>query len=332
MSLTVRTVVDDLLSYLNANQRTIPPDATVDNPLTWALQTIHGALQEMTGLAPALWFKTRRGGRIYAPVTLTIGTVTGGTASFSTSGISGWASWMNGCSILIAGEKWNRIIDVIGSTAYLLNVPLASGSNVSATVYCDSVSIDTDIIQILNKVQLNDRYDLDMAGTYEDLQYALYSSWNDPFGSGMAGTDETRPTSNVIPRLSFVETFYKSSFSEPAKRMLLAPMPIAAGLFNFAARIAPPKFATSDIYGAGPGYADPLTPIPVEDSLAIAIFQPIARKRWMACPWWNNDEAAKEIERQYEVAMALVSEMFPQTGNGLKPRPPAPQRRQPKLV
>ncbi|MEI6870702.1 MAG: hypothetical protein WCL08_00330 [Verrucomicrobiota bacterium] len=326
MSLTVRAAYDDLASYLEAAQRTIPVGAESDDPRPAILTAIHSALEELAAIGPVYQFRARRGAHIYAPTALTIATLAAGS-TFTNA----LPTWMVGCSILITGDtQWNRIVDLNGTTVTLLNPTTASGSNVAATVYCDSISLAADVIQLMRPVTLADKYDLAPVHSVSDIQYARYDGWNNAdSGAFVTDTAEARKTAVPgAPAFYFVDTHYLAGYVEPSRRVMLGPMPREVGTLNYSARVSPPKFTNADIYGASP-YTDPATAIPVPASIAESIFLPIARQRFMGSAIFRNDKCIPEINRQFKVAYEILREMHPQANIGI-PQAPAATAPQPQ--
>ena len=94
-------------------------------------------------------------------------------------------------------------------------------------------------------------------------------------------------------------------------------------MLHYRARVAPGSFAISDIYDAENPDADPGAVIPLDDATARALFLPIARQRFTACPFFRNDNALPEIKRQYAAAYEIAKKMKPQAQGGFWIQPGA---------
>ncbi len=319
MSLTVRETVNSALAYLDSEQRNIPPSATADNPLPSILDAIHGAMQELVCLGPPFQLKAPRSYLVKPPAAITVPTLTAGATTFSLTILQGWLDYFLGCSVLFTGETtYNQIIGRASTTVTLLNPIRTGGTNVTGTVYCDSIILDTDVIQVLRPVTIVGRTQLQPLARLDDVLFALHgTTWDSPDNSDAIVSRNT--TGN--PAFYFVDQFYSSVLSEPVKRLRLAPMPsrLTSDDLTIQAILSAPTFDTDDIYGAGPGYADPGVAIPVPDPFAISVFLPVMLQRLTGSPYWRNKEAAVEINRQYTAARAIITKMFPQAADGLPP-------------
>jgi hypothetical protein len=301
--LTARESAADLLRFLSIGQRSIPPDGIEDDPLPHVLNAQNQALAECGTLGPIFHFRARRSGLIRATVTLAAG-----------------ESWILGCSIKFTGEPWNEIIAWNNATkvATLLNPFISAGSG-SGTVYCDSVAVDSDVLQVLEPVAIADGKPLVAVSNLNAIHSGQYQYWrDDDYARGRTLTTASRDTSILDhPNAYWIDSMWRVS-GAPAKRFRLAPMPAVAAVLNYRARIQPPVLVTADIYDEGDPDEDPGTEIPFDDALARSVFQPIARQIFTGSPMFKSAEAKKEIAAGYEKAYAIAQRMNPQAAGGFR--------------
>ena len=305
MSLTVRKATDQLLTYLEPDQRNIPVTGGADNPLTWCLSALNGAMEVLTTLGPAD-LRARRSATVYPATSVVITTASVGakTCAFT----SGWATWMIGCSIFVTGEKWNRIVNYAAGVITLERPFANAGSAVAATVYCDCIVTDSDIIEVFRPVTLADYYDLSPAYSLAEIQAANYRLWNDndtgPVTTGSAAARILNSTG--VPTAYYLDTHFQASLGEPQNRMMLAPTPTVAGVLSFSCRLSFTRFVLADIYDAGTPSADPGTVIPIRAFKQDAVFMAVAAKRFAGSPFFKNAAALVEINEQYAIAKQIL--------------------------
>jgi hypothetical protein len=124
-----------------------------------AIRELNAVLQQIYSLLPDTFWRESdpRSTQLRAPATVSV-TVVNGAKSITF--ISGWQSYMEGCTIVIAGDPaHNRLVmDTAASATLWLPYDGASGT-VSATVYHDAVTIE-DAEQVIGPVMLLDHWEL----------------------------------------------------------------------------------------------------------------------------------------------------------------------------
>ncbi len=317
--LTARESADDLLRFLLVTQRDYPPAATEDDPLPHVLRAQNQALAECATFGPIFHFTGNRSAVIEATVTLA---ANAWTARATTVTLPAGASWILGCSIKFDAEPWNEIIAWNNGTkvATLLNPFLASGTG-SCAVYCDSVTADSDVLQVLGPVAIADGGTLVPRQNLNGIRANQNVNWSDN-DYGFRGTN---PTSRSIaiepaPRCYWVDKQWRTSGAAP-KRIRLAPMPTQAAILNYRARIQPPILTVDDLYDDGDPTADPGTEIPFEDAIARTVYQPIVRQIFTGSPMFKSAEAKKQIAEDYAKAISIAKQMRPQGPSGHSSEP-----------
>src|SRR5262245_33281802 len=96
MSITAQKLVLSLLAYIDVFKLA---EAKADQ-LQAAVDACNGALEELEEICGPEMVRVRVGGIVQSPAVVTIA-VTNGSDAYT---VTGWASWMAGCSVRIAGD------------------------------------------------------------------------------------------------------------------------------------------------------------------------------------------------------------------------------------
>jgi hypothetical protein len=314
--MTVRDATNDLISCLSPEQRVIPADPQGDDPLPEVLTALRGALEEMGTLGPLWQFRARKGARLHAPTNVTVSV----TAGQDTVTLGTGFDWAKGCSFKLDAEPWNEIVDYDSSSgvATMLQTIGNTGTNVTAHLYADCVVLPDEVLKVLGPVSIADSHTLTAISNLGQWQSVTYHLWrNDDYGFDSVPVAATRRTDDAgAPRFYFVDTHFQPGYAAAEKRLRLAPMPTHECVLHYRARIAPGAFDLTDIYDPAHPDNDPGTVIPLDDATARAVFLPIARQRFTACPFFRNDSALPEIKRQYAAAYEIARKMRPQAQGG----------------
>lgn len=304
MAITVRGAVDHLYRYLRLEYREIPyQDATLENPLNDALYSINSALQQMATTCPLFAAKRPRSALFREGATLA---VTGLTQYSTTCTVaSGLAAYMRGCQITLPGDtQVNRIVDWSSTTVTLQFAYMGSLSSGSASVTVDTATLDSDVIRVLGPVRTSGGYLLTPANGREELDGLALT--RDDYGR-----IAVRP-SNDTPVRYFIESAILSGGSMPVLRMMLMPGPSEAVNVEYQARCSLGHFTSADVYGAGPGYADPVTAIQVASEFVESLFLPLAVDRFFSSPILRDTSKPSGVDTQASAAIAMLERMRPQ--------------------
>lgn len=136
---------DHCLPYLNVQDSSYLDTATSAAILT----ALNQSLQEIF----AGDLKDTVGGLVYAPTGVTLGAVTSGSKTIT---FAGYAARMHGCTIVINGDaRQNRLeIDSSGNPELLRPYMGSTGSNVTAVVYGDAITLDVTVDKIYPPMEL----------------------------------------------------------------------------------------------------------------------------------------------------------------------------------
>lgn len=305
MALTVRKVVEEkLYRFLKSEQASIPYSGSNRDPLPEALEAINGTLQTLAVFSPLFASKQTKSLLFRAAESVV---VTGGTQYASTiTKATSWEDRMLGCKILLAGETQpNRIVSISTTTATLQNPILASSAIGGATVYYDAAELPSDVISVNEPVRFVGGYPLRPANGRFNLDQPLYTTRDDYGRLSMSSVQGS-------PNAYFIESFMQSGASRPKLRMMLRDAPSIDSIVEYQARVTLGHFTTADVYGAGPGYADPQTPVPVPSDFVESIFLPLATVRFYGSSLLQNVDLPAAIAKQAQEANELLETMRPQ--------------------
>jgi hypothetical protein len=171
--MTAAALRDDLLSLVGIEDVADAPAALG----TRILNDVNAALREIMSNAPNDWLKdSPRSELVRAPTTVTL-TVTRDSKSIT---FADYASWMAGCTIVIAGDdQHNQLMNDVGASVSLrvpYNGPSASG--VSATIYHNAINLGTDVDQVLAPVVLDGLWELTPVASPRALASAQFAEYH----------------------------------------------------------------------------------------------------------------------------------------------------------
>lgn len=306
MAITVRGAVDHLYRYLRLEYREIAyQDVTLENPLNDALHSINAALQQMAVTCPLFSAKRPRSALFRPSATFAVSGLTQYATTCTWDSGTALADYMEGCQITLPGDtQVNRIVSWTSTTITLQFAYMGSSSIGSATVTVDTVNLDSDVIRVLEPVRTSAGYKLTPANGREELDGLTLT--RDDYGR-----IAVRP-SNDTPVRYFVESAVLSGGSQPVLRMMLMPGPTEATNVEYQARCSLGHFTSANVYGAGPGYADPATPIPVANEFVESLFLPLAVDRFFAMSILRDTPKPSGVEEQASAAIAMLERMRPQ--------------------
>lgn len=277
---------------------------------------ITAGMQEILDVGPASLSERDDGALLQAPTVVTAA-VTNGSAVVT---LTGYVSWMAGCTIRIAGDAYDN--ELLSAT--LLARPcMAPTGSASATVYGDVIQLASTIKNVLQPVSIPSFPALYPCGSREEFdQFPLgnarqgfrarttFSSANG-YGSGDSGSGGMiwQQRQVGIPRAYFVESRYDSSLAYVPIYLRLSPMPAGQTPIRYRVKLKAPIFTGAQIddgSGNNPGNVS----IP-QDMIEMGLVS-FASQRWMSQPSVVlSDRQAAEISRQYQAALQALRGMRP---------------------
>lgn len=288
-----------LLTHFATEERRIPDATLYPGRNAWVIQALNSALQECW-IDNLPWVRPdERGVMLYAPRAVTVACTTGST----TATITGWAAWMAGCSIVIEGaDNDNQIRN--NAAAAVLKFPYTGTTGThAATVYCDCVTLGTDVLKVIAPVKV-DRLEI---WPCPDPKSVNVSGHHDFGFTGNGEALRVAPsTGNTI--IYGIETWSPSAVLPPVTRLRLQPAPKVAALLEYKIEITPPVVTR----------LDSTAQIPIPFLFCELCLMPIARKRLTGSPFFRDDGNAGEIETGYQTALAELQKLNPNRNSGIK--------------
>ena len=163
---------------------TVAPNAAV---VRGVLECCNAAVQEISHYATRDFWKDTQSAILYPPTTVTLDVTEN---SKTIASLSTWASWMEGCSIEIAGS--DQLHRLNSETTLQEEWIGSTGSGVSATIYGDAVKLNGTVLKLLGSVVLNDERVLTPL-VNEDLNNRMHHN-RDNFSGGDGGNTARIPT------------------------------------------------------------------------------------------------------------------------------------------
>ncbi len=291
----------DLDPAVNANNA-LNPGINLVRDVKFALACLNGAYQECYRLGPIAMSEDRYADVLRPPTNVTF---TATQYSKVISGFATWAAWMEECTFRCSGDDLDNEIQ----SETLLRTPyMGASGTVSATVHADALKLPTTVANIMEPVELANKWPLRAAGSRD-----LFRSWTQPqsYGSGRsdgAAYYTTQQKSIGEPTVFLVDSVANNAAAALPIYLRLNPIPNQAYRISMRVKKKPPTFAVADIYGAS--YADPAGVVPVEWNESIIL--PFFLKRFLRHPTLNNPAAAAEIRDQYAAAKIILESLTPQ--------------------
>lgn len=168
--------------------------------------------QTLFDKAPGSVSERQKGFALRAPTTVSL-TVTqySNTIAFT----AGYASWMLGCTISIAGDG---IFNEVVTSTSLLRPFMGTSGTFSATVWCDAIALDSTIKNVVGPVWVPNRAPLSMAIDREQFLFGLIGGSAgavSSFPPGYSSNQEWNNNKTVQdPQLYLVESVFTDNSTE----------------------------------------------------------------------------------------------------------------------
>lgn len=299
-----------LLGHYSPEERSIPDSPDFDGRNESVVEAMNGALQECYGNGSPWMRLDERGAILREPTSITLAVT---SESNSAQILSGWASWMAGCTIVIDGHDVDNQIRNDDAALALLKYPYdGETGTVNGTVYHDCVMFDEDVMSIHGIVTVEGREvsprvnaQLQVART-EDYGSHMDEDFS-PYGSALY--KPIRAASAAGHPIAYtLETWTYDEYAHPRVRLRLIPASGKRAVMDYRAMLKPPLI----------GNIASLETVPVPQGFVHSIFLPIARQRLMASPFWREQGGGEEIRRAYQEAIALLQKLHPIKDSGMR--------------
>lgn len=266
--------------------------------------TMTEALQLIWDMGPSEMKEQPGSCYLHAPTQVTLTATQGSTVI---SGISGFQSWMLGCTIRINGDDQDNQLE--NQTTIGVAYAGTSGSGIGATVYGDCVQLDETVQNVIAPLCLPNQLPLIPADTYGD--FIRIGGW--PLVTGPDGSTVGYPffwfVRKIIARpiTWFVQGYYDPTLDYLPRRIRFNPMPDQAYSASYVKGLVPIRISVSDID------PDPGTKIPIPNQWHERVFLPICRQILSGKPKFKNSGCMPEINRAYRMAIQALEDSMAQS-------------------
>lgn len=320
--MTVQQVAIELLRMIGV----VSLDPTVDSNSTNSrgitpgdlqalIVCINAAMQECLDEGPSALSSELSGGILYPPTPVTLA-VTQYSSTIAAQP-TGWASWMNECTIRMAGDPYdNRIRYDSIANAYSLQGPaLCATGSVAATVYCDALLIPFK--NIVDPVKIGERH-LTVVGGMDRLGRGDGNGRRGPVGNEVwqgwwegSYLGNSRPVG--FPQECFADTTFNPAASSVPVYLRVWPMPAIAYRLEYTGKQGGPTFSTTDIDN-GDHVTDPMRAIP--EQWDESIFLPVAKNIFRNSGLCTlSDQQSAALDGQYAKAIKKLQGWRPMIGS-----------------
>ncbi len=289
----------------NADQNTLLQRGIVTGDTADVLAVINATVQELNKKAPSAIAAGTFSEVLRPPTNITVTA----TQYSKTVTLSGWESWMEGCTVRITGDTDDNRLD---SQTTLLGPYMGnSGATLAATVFADSLALPSTHLNVIEPISLSrsgQSWPIAIAGDKAAFR-AMAGNINAPaelvdrVGSVGIKTIGT-------PRVAFVTSEYDPAAGFLPLYIRFHPMPDQAYKVEFTTKFKPPTYTLADIEGE----EDPGTEATGDWNESVLL--PVAKKRWTEHPSCVcTPQQLQEIDRQYHHAIDALDGLIPRTGS-----------------
>ena len=261
---------------------------------------VNGALQEIHDASPTGAYYRRIGTTLNTPTAVQI-SLTSGSATVS---VTGWQSWMNGCSVRLGGDT---IVNEFTSQTTLRRPYIGTTHTTDATVYHDCIILGQDILGVKGPVEIPQIRLLDSTGSREAFyQYEWNRIYGDDYGRGLARIWAT-PKMAAQPRAYFTEREKTDTGSQI--RLQVLPIPDMSYNLQYGVITDAISISSSDIGTM----TDPNTTFGIPGGWDESVLLPMALKRFSGTPTFGNGNPLiqAEIDRQHKKARDILQQSDP---------------------
>lgn len=298
--MTINDLAKKLLTYFSPEERSIPDSVTYPGRNADVARAMNAALQELFGKGRPWVRKDARGARVYGPANIPISVTEGSTSA--TIEAADWQAWMAGCTIVIVGADVDNEIRNDARNVVLKYPYTGATGTTTATVYCDSITLATDVMEIYEPVRLDGRKLSPLMSEAAPTQTPIFPDYGHTDHDGLPYQAPAR-TSELAGYATgyFVNTWTASGTALPVVRMKLHPAPDTPGFLDYQALIAPPT--VSDLTATAV--------LPIATHHVESIFLPIAIKHLANSGFFRGMTSMESIGADYQAALALLSDGGP---------------------
>jgi hypothetical protein len=295
--MTINAAALRLLTYFSPEERSIPDAAAYPGCNAAVAGAMNGAFQRLfAGSGP--WVRRdSRAALIYAPTAVTVAVTNGSTSAT----VTGWASWMAGCLIVIEGDETeNRIKN--DSASAVLKIPYGGTTGTkAATVWCDTVTIGTDVLEVHEPVSFKGAKLTPLPAAGIPASLITLNDYGTPSYTGFHEAERGLVASAGTPRFYSIDTWTKDAATPSGMRLSLSPLPSHAGHIEYETTLQPPVVSDLSL----------TTVLPIPLSLADSVFLPIATMMLFDSPFFRGVAVPQAITAKYQEALATIAKLDP---------------------
>ena len=205
---------------------------------------ITAALQEIASVGPLEAREVPGFAVLHGPTTITLSVT---AQSNAISGITGWQSWMQGCTVRISGDDQDN--ELLSQTALARAYMGSTAAGVTATAYGDTITLDDTIGKIAAPLWLPNELPLWPAkDRFEFLRLGGYPLVTDVNGLATGLPFYLYYRKPVArPWTWFIDAAYDASLGYTQRRIRFSPMPDQAYSVAYTAGMNPPRVTAADI-------------------------------------------------------------------------------------
>jgi hypothetical protein len=246
---TVQQIAMRMLRYIGVTSLLPQPagselESLAPGDLDDVAMAITGAMQEIAAVGPLEAREVPGFAVLHAPTSITL-SVAG--QSNAISSVSGWQSWMQGCTVRVAGDDQDN--ELLSNTTLARAYMGSTGAGITATVYGDTITLDDTIGKIAAPLWLPNELPLWPAkDRFEFLRLGGYPLVTDV--NGMATglpfyLYYRKPVAR--PWTWFIDAAYDGSLGYTQRRIRFSPMPDQAYSVAYTAGMNPPRVTAANI-------------------------------------------------------------------------------------
>lgn len=279
------------------------------NDLPMVLRCLNGAFQQYFKDGPSEVRESNVGANINAPTTVTLTATNGSTAI---SGLTTYASWMLGCTIVITGDTQDN--ELTSSTLLARPFQGTTGTGISATVYNDSIQLDWTVSEVLNPVFIASPSMTFLRPCKTRMEFARIAGV--PLVTTPDGWAYDWPFFWIVqkavsrPLWWYLEAAYSSPLGYVPRRIRLAPMPGMQLSMGFRITSTATRYLVADVMNND--FSDPGTLLPINDGDVEELLMPIFIKKLSECPQFKNASQMPSIMAAYAEAKDNIANIHAQ--------------------
>lgn len=236
----VQELRQNLLSMIGAEEAADADTQTLDD----ILKAINSGLQKIRESGEDIFGEEEASDYINPPTQVTGLQLTRGSKSIV--GGAGFATWMHGCTVVLAGDMLQNRLQQTGLNAWALYKPYmgSSASGIAGTVYADAINLEPACVDIRAPVMLAGEWEL-IPGTGQQDMMAGNAYWSNDHGRRVSSRPWPLDLKKDVgtPEMYFGERSALYT-GRVCTRMLLDRLPASDFRVDFRTKFVAPRVAS----------------------------------------------------------------------------------------